>query len=161
MVSSVSSFSPHFLGGCELQSQSVPEPVDPAVEVHTESLLEEKPPVGFSTPAWYSAPAPASDDASSSCEPDDNASYFQFFRGIYKDYQELSPRRQRRFRRQCLVFLHRMVDAADVEGEEREEIGVREMEGEEEQAAAVNLSAHHYSSGIGGDRDGDGSALPH
>lgn len=123
MVSSVSPFAPHFLNTYE--PESVPEPVEAVVEVRTEAEEE---------------------DASSSYEPDDTLSYFQFFRGIYKDYQELSPRRQRRFRRQCLVFLHRLVDA----------------EGEEEglsAGAAVNLSSHRNSSDS--DRDGAGpSVLP-
>ncbi|KAI5631268.1 alcohol dehydrogenase transcription factor myb/SANT-like domain-containing protein [Phthorimaea operculella] len=40
---------------------------------------------------------------------DEESSYFQFFRGLYGDYNELSPRRRRLFRRQCLTLLHSRV----------------------------------------------------
>ncbi|KOB72309.1 hypothetical protein OBRU01_12477, partial [Operophtera brumata] len=108
------SFAPHFLNTYEPEGDPVPEPVEAAVEVRTEEGGEE--------------------------EPDDTLSYFQFFRSIYKDYQELSPRRQRCFRRQCLVFLHRLVDAEGEEGGPA--------------AAAVNLSSRRNSSDS--DRDGAG-----
>lgn len=45
-----------------------------------------------------------------SFEPDENSAYFQFFRGIHNDYQELSAKKQRLFRRECLAFLHRLLD---------------------------------------------------
>lgn len=51
--------------------------------------------------------SPASFDA------DENSAYFQFFRGIYNDYQELPAKKQRMFRRECLGFLHQLLDEED------------------------------------------------
>ncbi|KAJ8714792.1 hypothetical protein PYW08_004773 [Mythimna loreyi] len=45
-----------------------------------------------------------------SFEPDENSAYFHFFRGIHNDYQELPAKKQRLFRRECLAFLHRLLD---------------------------------------------------
>ncbi|KAM3957509.1 uncharacterized protein ACR2FA_008475 [Aphomia sociella] len=50
------------------------------------------------------------DSTSSAFEPDENSSYFQFFRGIHNDYLELTPKNRRLFKRQCLNFLHGMLD---------------------------------------------------
>ncbi|XP_052751141.1 uncharacterized protein LOC113512729 isoform X2 [Galleria mellonella] len=50
------------------------------------------------------------DSASSAFEPDENSSYFQFFRGIHNDYLELTPKSRRLFKRQCLSFLHGLLD---------------------------------------------------
>ncbi|CAG9134769.1 unnamed protein product [Plutella xylostella] len=57
------------------------------------------------------------EDSSSSTafSPDENSSYFQFFRGIYNDYQELSQKKQRKFKRYCLNFLHDLLDEEDLE----------------------------------------------
>ncbi|CAB3230278.1 unnamed protein product [Arctia plantaginis] len=65
-----------------------------------------------------------------SFEPDENSAYFQFFRGIYNDYQELPPPKQRLFRRQCLTFLHSLLDEEDA-GTRNSERGQRD---------AMNLS---------------------
>ncbi|CAG9788473.1 unnamed protein product [Diatraea saccharalis] len=54
------------------------------------------------------------DSCSSAFDPEENNSYFQFFRGIHSDYQELPPRKQRLFRRKCLDFLHELLDEDDV-----------------------------------------------
>lgn len=51
-----------------------------------------------------------SDASSHSFTPEENASYFQFFRSIHNDYKELAPMKQRLFRRQCLLFLHELLD---------------------------------------------------
>ncbi|XP_026741704.1 uncharacterized protein LOC113503803 [Trichoplusia ni] len=69
---------------------------------------------------WFAlaggAPAaadPPPRDASASprsFDADENSAYFQFFRGIHNDYQELPARKQRLFRRECLAFLHRLLD---------------------------------------------------
>lgn len=57
---------------------------------------------------------PSNDDScSSTFEPDENSSYFQFFRGIYNDYQELSARRQRIYKKKCLDFLLELLDEQD------------------------------------------------
>lgn len=50
------------------------------------------------------------DDSSGSFACDENSSYFQFFRGIYNDYQELPATKQRMFKRQCLNLLHNLLD---------------------------------------------------
>lgn len=70
------------------------------------------------------------DDSSSSQAfgPDENSSYFQFFRGIYNDYQELSVKKQRLFKRNCLNLLHTLLDEEDALQSDAD--------------AAVNLSAH-------------------
>lgn len=64
-------------------------------------------------------PEPAHNDDSShsvvsSFGPDDNCSYFQFFKGIYNDYQELPVKKQRLFKRQCLNLLHDLLDEDDM-----------------------------------------------
>ncbi|KAI8439053.1 hypothetical protein MSG28_012924 [Choristoneura fumiferana] len=63
-------------------------------------------------------PPPHNDDSSHSAlsgfGPDDNCSYFQFFKGIYNDYQELPPKKQRLFKRQCLNLLHDLLDEDDM-----------------------------------------------
>ncbi|KAJ2945354.1 hypothetical protein O0L34_g153 [Tuta absoluta] len=57
------------------------------------------------------------EDSSSSiaAAQDEESSYFQFFRGLYGDYNELSPRRRRLFRRQCLTLLHALLDEQDAD----------------------------------------------
>lgn len=52
-------------------------------------------------------------------EPDENSAYFHFFRGIHNDYQELPAKKQRLFRRECLAFLHRLLD--DEEPQEQQD----------------------------------------
>ncbi|RVE47113.1 hypothetical protein evm_008190 [Chilo suppressalis] len=54
------------------------------------------------------------DSCSSAFDPDENSAYFQFFRGIHSDYQELPAKKQRLFRRKCLDFLHELLDEDDV-----------------------------------------------
>ncbi|XP_022834400.1 uncharacterized protein LOC111362099 isoform X2 [Spodoptera litura] len=66
-------------------------------------------------------PQPFREDSSSphsSFEPDENSAYFHFFRGIHNDYQALSAKKQRLFRRECLAFLHRLLDEEDPRGQE-------------------------------------------
>lgn len=65
-------------------------------------------------------PQPFCEDSSSphSFEPDENSAYFHFFRGIHNDYQELPAKKQRLFRRECLAFLHRLLDEEDSRGQE-------------------------------------------
>ncbi|XP_059057831.1 uncharacterized protein LOC131851358 [Achroia grisella] len=53
------------------------------------------------------------DSTSSAFEPDENSSYFQFFRGIHNDYLELTPKNRRLYKRQCLNFLHGLLDMQD------------------------------------------------
>lgn len=50
------------------------------------------------------------DDSSNSFNADENSSFFKFFRGIYSDYEELPAHKRRLFRRQCLNFLHDLLD---------------------------------------------------
>uniref|UniRef100_A0A2A4JH56 MADF domain-containing protein n=1 Tax=Heliothis virescens TaxID=7102 RepID=A0A2A4JH56_HELVI len=59
------------------------------------------------------------DDTSSphSFDPDENSAYFHFFRGIHNDYQELPAKKQRLFRRECLAFLHRLLDEEEPPGQ--------------------------------------------
>ncbi|XP_030025712.1 uncharacterized protein LOC115444180 [Manduca sexta] len=85
--------------------------------------VEVKP---FLQTPWFALPAHAhahtklepdthTDDSSGShtFEADENSAYFQFFRGIHNDYQELPARKQRLFRRQCLQLLHALLDEDD------------------------------------------------
>lgn len=51
-------------------------------------------------------------------EPDENSAYFDFFRGIHNDYQELPAKKQRLFRRECLAFLHRLLDEDEPAGQQ-------------------------------------------
>ncbi|XP_039756447.1 uncharacterized protein LOC120631085 [Pararge aegeria] len=53
------------------------------------------------------------DSCSSAFGPEETSSYFQFFRGIYNDYQELPARKQRLFKRNCLNMLHDLLDAEE------------------------------------------------
>ncbi|XP_053610837.1 uncharacterized protein LOC128675439 [Plodia interpunctella] len=64
-----------------------------------------------------SAEATHDDSSSSAFDPEETSSYFQFFRGLHPDYQELSARKQRQFKRQCLLFLHQLLDEEDVKTE--------------------------------------------
>ncbi|CAK1550303.1 unnamed protein product [Leptosia nina] len=41
---------------------------------------------------------------------EETASFFQFFRGLHADYEELSPKRQRTFKSKCLDILHQLLD---------------------------------------------------
>ncbi|XP_012543969.1 uncharacterized protein LOC101738925 isoform X3 [Bombyx mori] len=78
---------------------------------------------------------------SQSFEADENSAYFQFFRGIHNDYQELPPKKQRLFRRQCLHFLHNLLDDSDGH----------------DQSSAINLSNNADSNSS----DTDINILPH
>ncbi|CAH0589316.1 unnamed protein product [Chrysodeixis includens] len=82
------------------------------------------------------SPSPRSFDA------DENSAYFHFFRGIHNDYQELPARKQRLFRRECLAFLHRLLD----EEEPRE------------QSDALNLS--HAADAADADTDSEPDVKP-
>lgn len=109
-------------------SEPAPEPVDvkpfPWFGRGSPPALLPAPP-----PARAPAPPPSEDSCGSAAfAPDENCSYFQFFRGLHADYRELPARRRRQFKRRCLALLHELLDA-------------------EEQAAyppdgALNLSAH-------------------
>lgn len=60
--------------------------------------------------------APGEDSSSSQTfRADENSSYFQFFRGMYEEYCELPARRRRLFKRQCLHFLHELLDEQERE----------------------------------------------
>ncbi|XP_028158668.1 uncharacterized protein LOC135078401 [Ostrinia nubilalis] len=81
--------------------------------------VETKP---FINNPWLSIPStfepkaepPSNDDScSSTFEADENSSFFQFFRGIHNDYQELSARRQRIYKKKCLDFLLELLDEQD------------------------------------------------
>ncbi|XP_028042080.1 uncharacterized protein LOC114251873 isoform X3 [Bombyx mandarina] len=78
---------------------------------------------------------------SQSFEADENSAYFQFFRGIHNDYQELPPKKQRLFRRQCLHFLHNLLDDSDGH----------------DQSSAINLSNNADSNSS----DTETNILPH
>ncbi|CAH2092520.1 unnamed protein product [Euphydryas editha] len=60
-------------------------------------------------------PAIQNEDSSSSnaFTADENSSYFQFFRAIHSEFLELSPKKQRQFKRKCLVYLHELLDEED------------------------------------------------
>ncbi|XP_049876244.1 uncharacterized protein LOC126373932 [Pectinophora gossypiella] len=81
-----------------------------------------KPLLGFSwltpMPRISDVHSEVADDSSSSqaFASDENSSFFQFFRGIYDDYQELSSRRRRQFKRRCLDALHALLDEQDAAG---------------------------------------------
>lgn len=67
--------------------------------------------------AWYSAPEglPRDDSCGAhSFEPDETAEYFHFFRGLYSDYQELAPTKQR-FALYLPSALHITVSSISVE----------------------------------------------
>lgn len=112
---------------------------------HAEPETVELPP--FSSSPWLALtqaqPDPADDSSPSlAFQPDENSSFFQFFRGIHPDYLELSARKQRQFKRQCLGYLHDLLD--------------------EEEAApyahgAMNLCSSAYDSDE--DKDNKGSIL--
>ncbi|KAJ0174903.1 hypothetical protein K1T71_010011 [Dendrolimus kikuchii] len=80
-------------------------------------------------------PAGSHNDDSSGSHSEDNNVYFQFFRGIYSDYQELSSKKQRLFRRQCLQLLHTLLD---------EEENCPEAVAADEQSDAINLSSSSF-----------------
>ncbi|XP_050347612.1 uncharacterized protein LOC126771650 [Nymphalis io] len=63
----------------------------------------------------HKPPSTHNDDSSCSTafSPDENTSFFQFFRGIHSDYLELPAKKQRRFKRKCLNFLHELLDEED------------------------------------------------
>lgn len=93
----------------DLSESSNPETVDVkpfisspwfAMNTLTETKVEPK------------TPSINNEDSSNSFAfaPDENSSYFQFFRGIYNDYQELSSKNQRYFKRKCLELLHKLLD---------------------------------------------------
>ncbi|GBP46697.1 hypothetical protein EVAR_86950_1 [Eumeta japonica] len=107
--------APWFLSGRERATSPVAPP--PAAVGSGSSL---GPTAGFG-PAHALGPGPAlayaprrfdddSNSGSNTFGPDENSSYFQFFRGIYNDYQELPERKQRQFKRQCLHILHELLD---------------------------------------------------
>lgn len=59
---------------------------------------------------------PGDDNSSSQAfRADENSSYFQFFRGLYEEYCDLPSRRRRLFKRQCLHFLHELLDEEERE----------------------------------------------
>ncbi|XP_045774314.1 uncharacterized protein LOC123873504 [Maniola jurtina] len=64
------------------------------------------------SPAREPRPSPLLDDSCSSTAfaPDENTSFFQFFRGIHNDFLELPARKQRLFKRKCLGLLHELLD---------------------------------------------------
>lgn len=63
-----------------------------------------------SAPAAADPPPRERSASPRSFDADENSAYFHFFRGIHDDYQELPARKQRLFRRECLAFLHRLLD---------------------------------------------------
>ncbi|XP_050664829.1 uncharacterized protein LOC126965329 [Leptidea sinapis] len=66
---------------------------------------------------FMSASAPRQDCSTSlTFAPDENSSFFQYFRGLYTEYEGLTPRNQRKFKRQCLTFLHQLHDQQEEEG---------------------------------------------
>ncbi|XP_045456749.1 uncharacterized protein LOC123666728 [Melitaea cinxia] len=44
---------------------------------------------------------------------DESSAYFHFFRGIHSEFLELSPKKQRQFKRKCLDCLHELLDEDD------------------------------------------------
>ncbi|XP_063625514.1 uncharacterized protein LOC134797220 [Cydia splendana] len=94
-------------------------PTYPDAEGNSSENVDIKP---FMSSPWLALgqkfevkPEPNEDSSSSlSFGPDDNCSYFQFFKGIYNDYQELPLKKRRLFKRQCLNLLHELLD--DEEG---------------------------------------------
>ncbi|XP_069361125.1 uncharacterized protein [Maniola hyperantus] len=86
------------------------EPMAEAVDVKP---FLQSPWFALGTPPSPPAPrAPPNDDScgSSAFAPDETASFFQFFRGIHPDYQELPARKRRLFQRRCLALLHELLD---------------------------------------------------
>ncbi|CAH2099066.1 unnamed protein product [Euphydryas editha] len=47
--------------------------------------------------------------------PQENSSYFQFFRNIHSDYLELSAKKKRCFKKQCLNLLYNLLDDDDTD----------------------------------------------
>lgn len=122
----------------DLSEQQAPEPVDVKPFIYNPWLtLSAQAGAGAGTGALDAGVDPCraslhNDDSSSSQAfgPDETSSYFQFFRGIYNDYQELSARKQRLFKRKCLNFLHELLDEEDAR---------------QAGAGAVDLSSAHAS----------------
>lgn len=121
-------YAPTFLE-MDLAESSSSEQVDVKPFIHSPWFALNTAPTKFLEPK--AEPSYHNDDSSNSqaFEPDENSSYFQFFRGLYNDYQELSSRKQRLFKRQCLNFLHDLLDE-----EENQQMSVYN------QCDAVNLS---------------------
>ncbi|KPJ12816.1 hypothetical protein RR48_10446 [Papilio machaon] len=101
-------YAPTFLE-MDLTESSSTEQVDVKPFIHNQWFSMNSPPTGYKEPKIE----PSLHDDSSNSQafgPDETSSYFQFFRGIYNDYQELSNKKQRLFKRQCLNFLHDLLD---------------------------------------------------
>lgn len=83
---------------------------EPALE-----RVEVKPFPWFSRASPPAPPPPPSEDScgSAAFAPDENCSYFQFFRGLHAEYRELPARRRRQFKRRCLALLHELLDAEE------------------------------------------------
>ncbi|PZC73913.1 hypothetical protein B5X24_HaOG208654 [Helicoverpa armigera] len=110
--------------------------------------------------APHAAPPPRSgepqlrpDDSSSphSFDPDENSAYFHFFRGIHNDYQELPAKKQRLFRRECLAFLHRLLD-------EEEPVGQQEAPGSDDERECKPCIVDHSVRSVSAEPEPDPDA---
>ncbi|XP_052743494.1 uncharacterized protein LOC112052248 [Bicyclus anynana] len=103
-----SSFSPTMV------DMDVPEPPVEAVDVKPFPwFLGATPPSPKpAEEAHFKPPSLVNEDSSNSTNfaPEENSSFFQFFRGIHNDYQELPVRKRRLFKRKCLDLLHALLD---------------------------------------------------
>ncbi|CAH0720602.1 unnamed protein product, partial [Brenthis ino] len=108
-----SSYAPTMLDMDNMNDSNSMEPPEVKPFMHSPWFALNTTP---SSPSVDSRPFSVHNDDSSSSTaftPDENSSYFQFFRGIHNDYLELPPKKQRMFKRKCLNLLHELIDEED------------------------------------------------
>ncbi|CAG9565099.1 unnamed protein product [Danaus chrysippus] len=105
-----SSFAPTMLE-MDINESSNSESVDVKPFIHSPWFALSAP--HSPKPEPRAPPSLHTDDSSGSFAPDETSSYFQFFRGIHNDYQELPPKKQRLFKRKCLSLLHELLDGEE------------------------------------------------
>ncbi|XP_032518760.2 uncharacterized protein LOC116771136 isoform X2 [Danaus plexippus] len=105
-----SSYAPTMLE-MDINESSNPESVDVKPFIHNPWFTLSAP--HSPKPEPRAPPSLHTDDSSGSFAPDENSSYFQFFRGIHNDYQELPAKKQRVFKRKCLSLLHELLDGEE------------------------------------------------
>lgn len=107
-----STYAPSFLEMDMAEHNSL-EPADVKPFIHSPWFPLSSPPTESADVKPFSMSQTDDSSNSQAFSPDENSSFFQFFRGIYNDYQELTTRKQRLFKRQCLNFLHDLLDEED------------------------------------------------
>ncbi|XP_050664805.1 uncharacterized protein LOC126965310 [Leptidea sinapis] len=78
--------------------------VKPYVPGHCHWYTPVSPPPGDTSPGSPHRTADSPHDFA----PEENSSFFQFFRSLHSDYLGLTPSNQRKFKRQCLTYLHEL-----------------------------------------------------